>query len=60
MPNESANSKKEKLLCVGNLRHAEYYGGQGVFDDLYARGKTGEVFTDLMTLILSRENILLA
>ena len=60
MPNESANSKKEKLLCVDNLRHAEYYGMQGVFDDLYARGKTGEVFTDLMTLILSRENILLA
>lgn len=25
MPNEKANNKKEKLLCVDNLRHAEYY-----------------------------------
>ena len=37
MPNEKANNKKEKLLCVDNLRHAEYYEMQGVFDDLYAR-----------------------
>lgn len=60
MPNENAKSNKEKLLCVDNLRHAEYYGMQKVFDDLYARGKTGEEFTDLMTVILSLENILLA
>lgn len=60
MPNENAKSNKEKLLCVDNLRHAEYYGMQKVFDDLYARGKNGEEFTDLMTVILSRENILLA
>ena len=31
MPNEKANNKKEKLLCVDNLRHAEYYEMQGVF-----------------------------
>lgn len=60
MPDEKTNSKKEKLLCVDNLRHAEYYGMQNVFDDLYAQSKSGEEFTDLMTLILSRENILLA
>lgn len=60
MPNENAKSNKEKLLCVDNLRHTEYYGMQKVFDDLYARGKNGEEFTDLMTVILSRENILLA
>lgn len=60
MPNENAKSKQEKLLCVDNLRHAEYYGMQKVFDDLYARSKNGEEFTDLMTVILSRENILLA
>ena len=60
MPNEKANNKKEKLLCVDNLRHAEYYEMQGVFDDLYARSKCGEEFTNLMSLILSRENILLA
>lgn len=33
---------------------------QEVFDDLYAKSKNGEEFTDLMSLILSRENILLA
>lgn len=57
MPNEKS---KEKLLCVDNLRHAEYYGMQQSFDELYAKSKNGEVFTDLMSLILSRENILLA
>ena len=40
--------------------HAEYYGMQEVFDDLYAQSKKGRCFTDLMGIILSRENILLA
>ena len=56
MPKEKKKSNKEKLLCMDNLRHMEYYGMQKVFDDLYARGKNGEEFTDLMTVILSREN----
>jgi RNA-directed DNA polymerase len=61
MPNEkNAKTRQEKLLCVDNLRHTEYYGLQSTFDELYARSKNGEKFTDLMTLILSRENILLA
>ena len=51
---------EEKLLCMDDLRHAEYYGMLEVFDDLYARSAKGEVFTDLMDIILSRENILLA
>jgi len=55
---ESEQSKK--LLSVDNLRHAEYYEMQGVFDDLYARSRKGETFSSLMDLILSRENILLA
>ena len=54
MPEE----KQKKLLSVDNLRHAEYYEMQEVFDNLYARSKAGEKFTDLMKLILSRENIL--
>ena len=54
------NKKQKKLLCVDDLRHAEYYQMQDTFDDLYARSQRGEVFTDLMKLILSRENILLA
>ncbi len=56
MPKE--NNKKQ--LCVDDLRHIEYYGLQSAFDDLYARSKRGEEFTELVDMILSRENILLA
>ena len=56
MPKE----KSSKALSVDDLRHAEYYNMQQVFDDLYARSKKGECFTNLMNVILSRENILLA
>jgi len=56
MPNE----KKEKVLCVEDLRHSEYYNMQGVFDDLYARSKQGEIFDNLMEIILCTNNILLA
>lgn len=52
--------KKEKMLCLDDLRHAEYYGMQNAFDSLYAKSCKGEIFTNLMELILSRENILLA
>ncbi len=51
---------KKKLLSEESLRHNEYYGMQDTFDELYARSKNGEVFEDLMSKILSRENILLA
>ena len=65
MPNENgcANNReqsKKKLVCVNDLRHAEYYAMQAVFDDLYARSRNRGVFTDLMQWILTRENILLA
>lgn len=50
----------QKLLCEEYLRHAEYYGMLGTFDSLYAQSKEDHVFTDLMSLILKRENILLA
>ncbi len=53
-------NEKEKLLCEDSLRHAEYFGMQKTFDDLYAKSKSGEIFTNLMPMILSRENILLA
>lgn len=45
---------------VDSLRHAEYYGMQQTYDDLYAKSKNGELFSRLMDVILSRENILLA
>ncbi len=53
-------NKQQKQLCVDDLRHAEYYQMQEVFDELYHKSQNGECFTDLMKLILSRENILLA
>lgn len=56
MPKKST----DKLLCMDNLRHAEYYGMTEIFDDLYDRSKKGEKFTNLMSIILMRENILLA
>ena len=54
------NGEKQKQLCVEDLRHAEYYGMQKYFDDLYAESKAGTKFPNLMEMILSRENILLA
>ena len=48
--------KKEKqLLCEDNLRHNEYYGMQNTIDNLYQASLNGEVFTDLMSVILQRE-----
>ena len=45
--------KKEKqLLCEDNLRHNEYYGMQSTIDNLYQASANGEVFTDLMSVIL--------
>lgn len=49
-----------KLNSVEELRHAEYYGMQSKFDELYSRSMNGEQFTNLLDVILSRENILLA
>ena len=56
MPKE----KQQKQLSVDTLRHSEYYDMQGVFDDLYARSRHGEVFTHVSEIIFSRNNILLA
>ena len=52
--------KKTGNLCVDDLRHAEYYGMQPIFDELYRKSKDGEILTNLMDIILMRENILLA
>lgn len=56
MPKE----KMQRQLCISQLRHSEYYGLQKVFDSLYAKSAKKEVFSELMSIILSRENILLA
>ena len=52
--------ERKKIVSTEDLRHAEYYDMQGVYDDLYARSKAGEHFTDLLSIVLSRNNILLA
>lgn len=52
--------KQDKSLKVDSLRHAEYYGMQEKFDELYANSKNGEIFENLMDTILSEDNILLA
>lgn len=53
-------SKEKNLLWDVKLRHAECYDQQSLHDELYVKSKSGEVFDDLMPMILSRENILLA
>ncbi|BDP75021.1 hypothetical protein EfmAA96_28060 [Enterococcus faecium] len=48
------------LFVFFSKLNAEYYEMQNTFDDLYAKSKNGDIFTHLMDIILSRENILLA
>lgn len=42
------------------LRHAEYYGMTETFDSLFARSKKNENFSNLMSVVTSDDNILLA
>ena len=48
------NLKKQKL------RNNEYYNIQDTFDDLYNKSSRGKKYTNLMEIITSEENILLA
>ena len=50
----------KKAFKRNTLRYAEYYDLTAVFDKLYADSKSGKVFTNLVELIASRNNILLA
>lgn len=52
----AVNKPKKKQ----SLRNNEYYSTQELFDELYERSKHGEIFTNLMELITSEQNILLA
>ncbi len=51
---------KDKIKCIDSLRHNEYYDMQNIFDKLYDESKKGSKFHDLMDIILSENNILLA
>lgn len=52
---ESLKDSKRKLL-----RNNEYYAMQPILDELYAKSKKGENFRNLMEVIRSENNILLA
>ncbi|EJX55206.1 hypothetical protein HMPREF1379_01125, partial [Enterococcus faecium R497] len=49
-----------KVKTNKTLRHSEYYGMTQIFDELYVKSDKKEVFTELMTIIMSDENIRLA
>ncbi len=51
---------KNKSNVVDNIRHSEYYEMQETLDRLYEESRQGKVFDNLMDIILSEENILLA
>lgn len=51
---------KNNSNVVESIRHSEYYDMTDTFDKLYQRSLNGENFDDLMDVILSEENILLA
>lgn len=53
-------TKKQKLKKKQKIRNNEYYNTQPVFDDLYSKAKDNHEFTNLLQLITSEENILLA
>lgn len=55
-----SNRKINKPKKVNNLRNAEYYDMQSIFDMLFAQSRDGAVFEHLTKIIFSRENILLA
>lgn len=52
--------KMDKPLKKQKLRNAEYFDLQDTLDKLYAQSKAGKVFAELMSIVNSRENIMLA
>lgn len=55
MPVTQTKQRKHK-----KIRHIEYYDLQSTFDKLYADSKQDKVFCQLIPIVTSRENILLA
>ena len=50
----------DKLRKKQALRNNEYYSTQDLFDRLYLESQQGKRFTQLMDMIVSEKNILLA
>ena len=53
-------SKPDKVQKKQKLRNAEYYQMQPILDELYAKSRSGTVFTNLLPLICSENNIKMA
>ena len=53
-------SIQKKPKIKKKIRYAEYYDMTKTFDALYVDSQKGKVFTDLMSIIISEENIKLA
>ena len=51
---------KKIKYCIDSLKYNEYYDMQNVFDELYKKSKENFKFSQLMDIILSENNILLA
>lgn len=56
----SSSKTKTRKAKIPKLRYAEYYDQQELLDGLYAKSAEGKVFGNLMPLILSEANILMA
>ena len=56
VPKQQQETRKK----INKLRYEEYYNQQPLLDGLYARSKDGKKFTNLIPLITSEANILLA
>ncbi|WP_070040926.1 group II intron reverse transcriptase/maturase, partial [Robinsoniella peoriensis] len=54
------NLYDQKALKDQSLRNNEYYTTQDIFDKLYQDSKNGKIFNNLMSLIISTENLTLA
>lgn len=59
MITDEATEERTKK-AKSRLRHNEYYDVQDTFDNLYMESQKGKEFKDLMPIITSRNNILLA
>lgn len=53
-------SKPDKVQKKQKPRNAEYYQMQPILDELYAKSRSGTVFTNLLPLICSENNIKMA
>jgi len=51
---------KGKIPKKQKLRNAEYFDCQEILDELYAESIKGNTFTNLMEIVTSRENIIMA